>query len=479
MRIRAGISVLLLAAWLPAQEPVQEQPGDGELPVKTWLSGGPVRLQGANAAKLVLLAWLPPRQPLDNLQEPLATLQRRLGEAGLRVVALLHKAPAAPLPPASPFAVGLGFEELDPNAAGLFMPARAYLVASAGPAWVGTFANGPGRIAARMLDGSLAGDDLEQFVALQHQILDSDDFGFEYGDGRLLLQGVDKLLAENRADGMAWALRYCVAVMKLADGKLAAETLQGALAALVDEPLALGAFADLVLRTDLFGPELGQRLWPVLTQACPLAPLDRTLQLATLRALVRAAKDREVGRRAQQLRKQFDGDAAALIELAEVLAAASVPMVHKDVADGALRRAQELLPAAASDATATWMSARYVVAKRCGEDDEAAAQWLKKLLPEPDGGDTLNNMVWYMMSRLDSRGRFVPLSTALCEQLLQRRDKLVNYELDTCALGMFLAGRPELAVELQQQAIEKAGGGKPEYQERLKLYEGAVAAAKR
>ena len=44
---------------------------------------------------------------------------------------------------------------------------------------------------------------------------------------------------------------------------------------------------------------------------------------------------------------------------------------------------------------------------------------------------------------------------------------------------MFLAGRPELAVELQQQAIEKAGGGKPEYQERLKLYEGAVAAAKR
>lgn len=464
-----------LGTALAAQDPTPAAPQSEVLPVREWLAGEPVQFQGEHAARLVLLAFLPAPAALADHQEALAALQRRHAEAGLRVVALLPQRPAQKLQP-PPFAVALG---LDGGSGAPREPAVLCLFDGQTVSWQGTMVNGPDRVIADVLAGKLDGDGLQRLMQLHEETVSGSDIGFEYGAGDELLRATTDLLALNPTDGAVWALRYCVADQKLADASLAATVLREALTALSEQPYGLGWFCDVVLRSDQSTPGLGEAMWPLLTQAAPMAPADATLQLAALRALVRAGKDRLVGRLAQQLRKRFDGDPQALLHLAGILAGDHLPAVHRDVAAGAIDRAVELGASGDSDLDAIplLLGVRYEVARRCA-DDHKAAQAIADALVERLGADNLNDCAWYSMVRIRDRGCCDGLAIELCRRMLENRAALPGNELDTVALGMFLDGKLQLAVELQQAAVQKAGG-QSQYGERLHRYETALAAKSR
>lgn len=460
---------LLLVPLATAQAP------DEQLPVKDWICGGPVRFTGAAPAKLVMLVFLPQAESLPSASEALAQLQRDGQKGGLRVVAVLPDAPAAAPKPEPAFAIARGVDAPQQGPPSR-LPAQVWLFDGEAVRWRGGLANGPGTVAAGILDGRLGEEQLQRLAELQGSLLAVDDFGFEYGDGNDLLKGADELLELDRGDGVAWALRYCTALNKLDDAALAQKTLQDGLAALAGDPHALAAFADLVLRSDPFTPGLGDAIWPPLSQAVPMAPALPLLQLTTLRALVRAGKDRQVGRLGQQLQKQLEDDGWALLQLAEILAGDRTPQVHRDAAERALQRAEQLGTGAGDGYLPETEAVRYKVTLRCAGDAAAAKAIADRLTERFGGGSGLNNVAWYTLTRTASRGRYDELGIEFCRRMLEQREQLQGFQLDTAALGMFLAGEVDKAVELQQAAVQSGDGQTDQYRERLQRFE---AAAKR
>ncbi|HLQ38411.1 MAG TPA: hypothetical protein VK348_11455 [Planctomycetota bacterium] len=449
---------LLFGAPSPAQE-VETGALAPAVHVDEWLLHGPVELAAGARPKLLVLAAYDDLDDLREHADHLHLLQLRLHDRGLQVVALLGNAPAPlAIDPQWSFAIG--------RVDGMVAEPLLQLSDGSGTVlWCGRPEHGLLTAAATALDGKLDPAVCARDAESRQNLCS----GLDDLPAADLQPQIAQLLLHNPQDGIAWALQYLVQTRRLGDVAAARQTLAAAGRELAAAPAALGAFADLALRADRHDRQTVQALLPVLTQTAPAAGGDSRLQLAVLRALVRGGHRQEIKRRAERLRAAFDHRPEQLLQLAEILADEHGGKDWAVVAGTALARAEQLQ----ADPRSV-VAVRYRLLRNCSGDAAAAARLLASHTAELGGDTGVNNDAWYLMTELPTMGRFDDLAIALCDQLLLHRDRLEAFELDTCALGRWLAGDTAAAVELEATAATR-DGSRGSYEERLQVYRSALA----
>jgi hypothetical protein len=281
------------------------------------------------------------------------------------------------------------------------------------------------------------------------------------------------ILSHAPHDGRAQALAYLAAAIKQHDAEAAFAQRQMAVGQLANESRPLAEFADLAMRGNPKSRELAVELAAALVPATAAAPNDPQVQLAYLRALVLSRKSRQVGRQSMLTRKLVFRRASTCVSYCEILTQDEMPQIHRDLCEQAILKAKEL-----GCPPRQLTALRYVVQKRCAEDDEAAKATLDAYVTELGGRDLINNDCWYFMTELGTVGRHDGFAAALADKMLEERKQMDSAEFDTAALAMFLAGRTGKAVELQELALAKGAMGNAEYVERLERYRAAAVAMK-
>lgn len=474
MRLCCGwIAGAILSCSLPAQLVL------GEIAPATsftrWLQGEPVAIGGKAAPPATVYAFYsaPGRDPAFAAEAGyLADLQRRHAERGLVVVGVVGDEAIAgrdrwvgcrlAVDEGAAVATGWGFTA-EP------VPDVTVIDAAGRVTFVGSLAAG----LCDAIEATLAGrtDLVKDRLAARLRL----DIPPVYDDltaaaARELVPAV----AHTPRDGLLQGLLYLVQSTKAGDAAAATVTAKAALTQLGGEPRPLAMFADLALRGDPRQPGLCQQLREPLQAAAAALPHDPVVQLALLRVMVQLGLDREVGRMAMRSRKLVTADPGQALDFACLLTLDANAAAHRDLATLAVDAA-ERLQAPPRLVTA----ARYGIAVRCAQDREAQQRLLDDYLKDTEARVSINNDCWYFLTELPTMGRFDVFAAGLAERMLEQREAMDYFEFDTAALAMFLAGRVDDAIELQQQAIEKGGKGNPEYGERLQRYQQAKAAAPR
>ncbi|MCB9887734.1 MAG: hypothetical protein H6838_19755 [Planctomycetes bacterium] len=196
--------------------------------------------------------------------------------------------------------------------------------------------------------------------------------------------------------------------------------------------------------------------------------------LALLRALLAAGREREFGRHVMRVRKAALGTAGTSLCFAEILTKASLPAVHRDLAEEAVARASAL------DAPPRLLAAaRYLVIRSCVGDAAAAKAFCAEYCAKVEQGGSLNEDCWSFLTDLSTQGGYDGFALAIAERMLENRGAMDYLAFDTAAMAMFRAGRIDEALKLQTTSIEQGGKTDPEYVERLRRYTAAVADAGR
>ncbi|MEC9047344.1 MAG: hypothetical protein VYA51_04965 [Planctomycetota bacterium] len=457
-------ALLLLAGAAPAQALIGER-----APKATWLNPaccGEITLSGPEAAGLTLIGFYASRP--DLLQGDwsyLDAIAARYAEDGVQVL-LVTTARGA---------------DAARRAAGCFA-----FVDEAGLAekeWLGDIDAPQGRLVA------VDGDGVVQFVGapgcgvvdmLERQVAGAPDGCFEERARSWraqLVEGYDDLasgptitllepmVARAPRDGLLSGLLYLTYATKANDAEAARALQDQAIAAMADAPRALAAFADLALRGDPLRPELWRALRAPLQDAAARAADDPTVQLALLRALISDHDDRAAGRLAMTCHKRVCATAEGCLDFAMLLVRAETPMVYGDLARGAVARAVEL----GGDARLI-AAAQYVIALRCEEDRSGADAVLAGYLADRGALYSHNNDAWSFLTGLATAARFDWFAVGLVECLLVDEAAMDYFELDTAALAMFLVGRAEEAVGLQEAALAQGGSLEAAYRDRLARY---------
>ncbi len=275
-------------------------------------------------------------------------------------------------------------------------------------------------------------------------------------------------------DGISLGLLYLAQATKANDSAAAGAVLRTAIGALANDGQPLAAFADLALRGDPGRPGLAAALAVPLRAAAAQAPGDVGVQLALLRAMVPLGDGRETGRQAMRMRKLAMTSWPSCLDFAAALTIDRDAAAHRDLATMAIDRAQAL-----GAPSRLIVAARYGVAARSSGDRDEQKRLLEDYLKDTELRASLNNDCWYFLTELPTMGRYDTFAAGLADRMLEQRDGMDYFEFDTAALAMFLAGRCEEAVALQETAIEKGGKGNPEYAERLHRYKAALLPAPR
>jgi hypothetical protein len=477
MNMDARLRAALAAAVLSTVAVAQVGFGDKAPPAawRHWLQGEPTAFAGEAAAPCTVLAFyarpgLAAQFASDG--DYLASLQRRFADRGLAVVAVVNA------PDAQALANWPGCRVAADDEGEL---TNAWLGAADGP-WHVVVLDKRGRVVllgtpesglVDAIEATLRGEDVIAPTARASAIRVNMQVSFDDAIAADTVRALEDVLTTAPRDGLSFGLLYVTQATKRNDAGEASKVLQRASKVLADEARPLAVFADLAMRGDPGREGLATTLVPLLEVASKQTRHDVTVQLAYLRALVQAGLGREVGRHAIAVRKLVVSSASSCLDFATLLTQDKDAPVHRDLATMALDKAATLgaLPRLLT-------AARYGVAVRCAGDTAAAKKLLDAYLEEA-AAITINNDCWYMMTELATMGRYDAFAAGLAERMLEQRDSMDGYEFDTAALAMFLAGRVDEAVALQETAIDKGGKGNPEYTERLQRYKARLAPAPR
>jgi hypothetical protein len=439
MRAGCWLSLLLLLAPLSAQALGDRVP---DLKADAWVCGAPPK-PADNDVHLLAIASYRTVSALLLDADHLAELQLHSGAAGLRCIALVCATPSKPLRErfaigvvGEDYATGLNGGELACGNVALVSPDGVVL-------WTGRPEHGLQCAVKQALAGELDAATLTEVAGMRQYLLG------DLADVPLaaVLASTETALRANSEDGVGRGLAAAALIEKGGDRKAIKTCLAEGCAALGSAPAALREFADLALRSYPSSRDVAQTLAVALSQVAPVAPRDLRLQLVLLRALVRAGRDKEVPRLAGQVLKASADDATALLTLAETLADAADARPYAALALQALQAARGL----SAEPTLQAM-VEHKVKLLCAADTAGADALVDALVRELASHTSINNEAWYLMTRVETRGRFDQLAGALMARLQVRGD-LQDFECDTSALAAFRLGRSEQAVQWAERAV--------------------------
>ncbi|MBK8096137.1 MAG: hypothetical protein IPK26_03470 [Planctomycetes bacterium] len=467
---------VLILAMAPAL--AQEEGGGVVILDSIVVEGTPVRL-GQQAAPLEVTRWLANAPAADarpawrlvgiyggagyrefrDDAEYLADLRQKHADAGLSIRIVLGDAPPEGALAKSPLAVALDEEgttvaawRADPE-----LPPLYLLDAGDQVVWAGRAAHGLVDVLPLALAGRLGVAHEQELQNLRAELA----MDFENAGDRS--DELQKHLQERPHDGDLHGLLFLTHLWHRADPAAAAAMVEPALQALGTEALPLAAFVDLVLRGDRFETGLAGPLAMAMTPAAAAARDSAFVQLAFLRATLRAGLDRQAGRIAAALPKLLAGRPREQLIFAEILAEAKSAAPFRDLFDQAIGAVAER-----TELQRFSFAARYKMALACG-DAKAAQRVMDEYRTGRAESFGLNNDAWYIATQLVSLGRFDAFGLAQAEEMRRQEGDSLDYNSkDTLALLLFLNGKVGEAIELQATAVKQGG---PQFQQRLQRYE--------
>ena len=483
MRVIALLWRGFLPVWLASAAAAQMVVGEPlpEPTWQTWVQGEAVAVAGERAPACTVLSFHTQARDAAAFAgdgDYLADLQRRFGDKGLVVVAVVGDGkpagrenwPGCRIVVDQEFSTSRALTKGWTGDAGEAWPWNVVVVGKGG---VVQFLGRSDSGLVDAVEATLAGREARdaELRAFQLRL----DLPSSFDNVRADILGpLAQALEHAPRDGVLLGLLYLAQATKANDAAAAKKVVERATAALANEPRPLAAFVDLALRGDPRRAGLAASLKPVVHAAVAAAPNDGVVQLAFLRTLVQCGDAREVGRQSVKVRKVALATAATSLDFATILIQDSNAPVHRDLATMAIDKAAAL----GADPRHV-LAARYGVAVRCANDGEAAHTLLEQYVKDREALITINNDCWYLMTELPTMGRFDVFAGGLAERMLEHKDGMDAFEFDTAALAMFLNGRTAEAVALQETAIQKGGGQNPEYEERLQRYKAGVLPAPR
>lgn len=466
MRRTVAIPCLLaaLGAGLAAQEdPVPEPtPAQDIEPTRELFAQGQWRKQAAVQGEIKATLWMVYRGVRDlrfvEQRAHLQELQQRYADRGVRIVVVLPTDAGKELAAANPafgvVEIGERLELEDPELLDLGEGPFGYLPLDV----MEDLFLGLGDVA-RLVD---LAEEMQSLLAI-------------VGDGGDLADGVATVAKHLPHSGRAQALRVLHAWWCKGDLTQARAAFDEGLAALADRSHALVEFADLVLRGDRSDPAYAKALVSHVAPIAAAAPEAALAQLVLLRALLRSGQDKLAGRMLTRTAKVVAESGIYQLWFAETLMEAAAPAPYRDLAERAIQAAQVL----GADPRLCY-AARHKLLIRTGAplaEAEALMTDARKVLGE-DAVLSLNNDAWYLMTRIDTMGRFDTYALAQCEEMQRQEGENLSYgNKDTCSLALFLNGQIARAIELETEALA-ASRKDPEYAARLARYRAVLAASK-
>ena len=397
------------------------------------------RSGAADAATTVLAVYPTADGDLPDHAAYLAALDARFADRGLAVAVVLPASDAAAFAERHPgLAVAVTDRDAKPQ------PPRVLVTRA------------DGHVEAQLSDIDALGDVMEALASGDFDAEESakTERGIEHllrvvTDGDARERDVAETSARAPRSGRARAAVVLHAWWCRGEPKTARAAAERGLRALAGEGVPMVRFADLVLRGDRHDPVVAEKIADAMAPFAAAAPRGRRTQLVYLRSLLRAGRDRDAGRIAATLPRRLAGAPALQVVFAETLMEAAQPLVHRDAAARALQRAE------AGGADRRWIyAARHKLLARCG-DDAAAAALAKDYRAKSVSSNSLNNDAWYLMTQVETLGRFDTLALAQCEEMQQEEGDALDFvSADTVALAMFCSGRIARAIELQAGAVK-------------------------
>ena len=465
MRRTLAIPCLLaaLGAGLAAQEEPLPEPAvhrDVE-PTRELFAQGQWRKQAAVKGEIKATLWMVYSGVRDvrflDQRAHLQELQQRYGDRGVRIVVVLPtdagRELAATTPAFGVVEIGEHLELEDPELLDLGEGPFGYLPLDV----MEDLFLGLGDVA-RLVD---LAEEMESLLAI-------------VGDGGDLADGVATVVKHLPHSGRAQALRVLHAWWCKGDLALARAAFDEGIAALADRSQAMVAFADLVLRGDRSDSAYAKALASHLAPIAAAAPEGALAQLVLLRALLRSGQEKLAGRMLARTAKVVAQNGSYQLWFAETLMEAAAPAPYRDMAERAIQAAQGL----GADRRLCY-AAQHKVLVRTGApfvEAEALMTEARKVLGE-DAMLSLNNDAWYLMTRIDTMGRFDTYALAQCEEMQRQDGENLSFgNKDTCSLALFLNGKVAEAIALETEALA-ASRNDPEYAARLARYRAVLAAS--
>lgn len=286
----------------------------------------------------------------------------------------------------------------------------------------------------------------------------------------------DGLIAKDKKDHAGHAVKYLALLELKGDRTAATLAAVRALKDLGGNPEALGKFINLALYTQ---PRVSdyQLALMALVPVVPEARNVASVRIAHIRALAGCGKVKEAVVTNRDIVKDLGGDKEALRALVEGLSVTQGKVGGKGDAMKELaaiaRQAMDKVLESRRAELALRMTEHQLLYQLEGKE-KAAHELGEKIIAEGQKNNSLNNWLWYLMTRRETAGKY----PALC---LQAARKLAGQnpsfnELDTIAVALFQNGLVEEALDFQKRALQASGGNASKgMQRRLKMFEQAAA----
>lgn len=261
----------------------------------------------------------------------------------------------------------------------------------------------------------------------------------------------DDMIADAEKKHRGYALKYLALLELKKDRKLANRVAVQATKNLGGEPRELAAFVNKALYADPTAVEYQLALMAT----TPLIADSReivSVRIAHLCALVGCGKVREAMVTNRTIVDDLSGKKEDLIALATAICD-----VHGGRALGAIARRAFDLGRKDRPASESLQMLEYRILYDLEGNRKASTKVGLKLV-EAAKESTLNNWLWYLMTRRSTAGKYNSLALIAAREM-QKGGNLAYGNMDTVALALFENGLLDEALALQEEAVKKGGSG--------------------
>lgn len=273
----------------------------------------------------------------------------------------------------------------------------------------------------------------------------------------------DALIEKDREHYGGHALKYLAYLELKGDRMLATQAAVRATKDLAQSPKALGEFINRALYVR---PRLNEYQLALMALV-PVVPDGRnvaSVRVAYLRALVGCGKVKEALATNRDIVKDLAGSREGLLLLAQGICDTKGGKALKDIARQAL---DQVLKEGESDLRAQMLE--HQILYELEEDRKAAHELGVEIIAKGRKTASLNNWLWYLMTRRATAGKYRPLLLQAARQLAAENP--TSHELDTIALALYYNGLLDEALDFQERALQASGGGAtPGMRRRLEMF---------
>lgn len=300
------------------------------------------------------------------------------------------------------------------------------------------------------------------------------DAAWTAGNAKSALDIAAAMIEAREDDATGHIVRY-LALLELAEdrqrARMAAVQSTKALGA---HPAALAAFVDKAL---FVAPQANEYQLAVLalTPVIGDARTDVDVRIAHIQALLGCGKNREAFVTNKDIVKEFADDPQALLRIAWGICDAENAISLAPLARRAFDRG-----IAGRERSPQDLVLEFRILNDLEGNPRAAAPVAEAVLTKvaQDGGG-LNNWIWYLMVRRQSRGKVDSIALPAAEKMIESGEADSWTSADTVALAFFVNGKLDRALDYQERAVKMAAGAaSPGMLRRLEIFRAAVRAAR-